>query len=76
MLNLIFLLSHNSIKKWLCIQSTLQIYQINEYKSIVLIKILTLIKQKKMIYLRDFRLPESPRNREEQLCVNYECKKR
>ena len=46
----------------------------NEYKSIVLIKILTLIK--KMIDLRDFGLPESPRKREEQLCVNYGCEKR
>ena len=29
-----------------------------------------------MIDLRDFGLPESPQSREEQLCVNYECKKR
>ena len=52
----------------------------NEYKLIVLIKILTLIikiKIKiKMIDLRDFGLPQSPRNREEQLCVNYEYEKR
>ena len=52
-------------KKTLFTQSTLQIYQINEYKSIVLIKILTLIKKMKMIDLRDFGLPESPRSREE-----------
>ena len=30
----------------------------------------------KMIDLRDFGLPESPRSREEQLCVNYEYEKR
>ena len=29
-----------------------------------------------MIDLRDFGLPESPRNREEQLCVNYGCEKK
>ena len=29
-----------------------------------------------MIDLRDFALPESPRSREEQLCVNYGCEKR
>ena len=63
-------------KKTLFTQSTLQIYQINEYQSIMLIKILTLIKKIKMIDLRHFGLPESPRNREEQLCVNYECEKR
>ena len=51
-------------KKTLFTQSTLQIYQINERKSIVLIKILTLIKKLKMIDLRDFGLLESPRNRE------------
>ena len=28
------------------------------------------------IDLRDFGLLESPRSREEQLCVNYECEKR
>ena len=28
-----------------------------------------------MIDLRDFGLPKSPRSREEQLCVNYECDK-
>ena len=38
----------------------------NEYKSIhMLIKILTLIKKMKMIDLRDFGLPKSPRSREE-----------
>ena len=43
----------------------------------VLIKILKLIKKKlKIIDLRDFGLPENPRRREEQLCVNYECEKR
>ena len=45
--------------------------------NIVLIKILTLIKKKlKMIDLKDFGLLESPRSKEEQLCVNYECEKR
>ena len=29
-----------------------------------------------MIDLRDFGLPESPRSREGQLCVNYGCEKR
>ena len=48
----------------------------NEYKSIVLIEILTLIKKMKMIDLRDFGLPKIPRSREEQLCVNYGCEKR
>ena len=48
----------------------------NEYKSIVLIEILTLIKKMKMIYLRDFGVPESPRSRKEQLCVNYGYEKR
>ena len=53
-------------KKTLFTQSILQINQINEYKSIVLIKILKLIKKKmKMIDLRDFGLPKSPRSREE-----------
>ena len=52
-------------KKTLFTQSTLQIYQINEYKSIVLIKILTLIKKMKMIDLRNFGLLENPRSREE-----------
>ena len=28
-----------------------------------------------MIDLRDFALPESPRSREEQLCVKHECEK-
>ena len=46
----------------------------------MLIKILAFIKKKekkkKMIDLRDFGLPESPRSREEQLCVNYGCEKR
>ena len=37
----------------------------NEYKSIMLIKILTLIKKMKMIDLRDFGLLESPQSREE-----------
>ena len=57
-------------------QSTLQIYQINEYKSIVLVKILTLIKKMTMIDLKDFGLPESPRKRDEQFCVNYGYEKR
>ena len=44
----------------------------------MLIKIFALIKkkEKKMIDLRDFGLPESPQSREEQLCVNYGCEKR
>ena len=42
----------------------------------MLIKILTLIKKMKMIDLRDFGLPKSPRSREKQLCVNYGCEKR
>ena len=63
-------------KKTLFIQSTLQIYQINEYKSIVLVKILTLIKKMTMIDLKDFGLPESPRKRDEQFCVNYGYEKR
>ena len=29
-----------------------------------------------MIDLRDFRLPENPQSREEQLCVNYGYEKR
>ena len=29
-----------------------------------------------MIYLRDFGVPESPRSRKEQLCVNYGYEKR
>ena len=44
MLNLVFTFLQLN-KKTLFTQSTLQIYQINEYKSIVLIKILTLIKK-------------------------------
>ena len=75
MLNLIFTFLQLN-KKILFTQSTLQIYQINEYKSIVLIKILTLIKKMKMIDLRYFGLPESPQNQKEQLCVNYGCEKR
>ena len=36
-----------------------------------------LLKNKmKMIDLRDFGLPKSPRNREGQFCVNYEYEKR
>ena len=76
MLNLIFTFLQLN-KKTLFTQSTLQIYQINECKSIVLIKILALIKkEKKMIDLKDFGLPESPRSKEEQLCVNYGCEER
>ena len=64
MFNLIFTFLQLN-KKTLFTQSTLQIYQINECKSIVLIKILTLIKKKvKMIDLRDFGLPESSQSRE------------
>ena len=48
---------------------------LNKYKSIMLIKILTLIKKMKMINLRDFGLPESLWSRKEQLCVKYECEK-
>ena len=64
MLNLVFTFLELN-KKTLFTQSTLQIYQINEYKSNVLINILTLIKKMKMIDLRDFGLLGSPRNREE-----------
>ena len=54
-------------KKTLFTQSTLQIYQINEYKSILLAnKDFDINKKKmKMIDLRDFGLPKSPRSREE-----------
>ena len=64
MLNLVFTFLQLN-KKTLFTQSILQIYQINEYKSNVLINILTLIKKMKMIDLRDFGLLGSPRNREE-----------
>ena len=65
MLNLVFTFLQLN-KKTLFTQSTLQIYQINEYKSIVPINILKLIKKKlKMIDLRDFGLPESPRSSKE-----------
>ena len=59
-------------KLWLALWNEI----FNEYKSIMLIKILTLIKKMKMIYLRDFGVPESPRSRKEQLCVNYGYEKR
>ena len=73
MLNLVFTFLQLN-KKTLFTQSTLQIYQINEYSAN---KDFDINKKKlKMIDLKDFGLLESPRSKEEQLCVNYECEKR
>ena len=62
MLNLVFTFLQLN-KKNTIYKSPLLIYKINEYKSIVLIKIFTLIKKMKMINLRDFGLAESPQSR-------------